>query len=296
MAIRERRSGTVNIGNHLTTLAGKLFAGLWSGYKGSPVRQSCKLPAKGAKDFNGTDTARTLSCFRNANSQYRKCRDMTDKKTPLRRITRSAAAKPVGDAVKSTAKPTAPKPSAAKTKPASRTKAAVAGPGGAAKKAPSAARASAAKPAPTKSAPTKPAVSKPAVANPAAPKARVLAPARASLVRSAAAPVSGASPTPRIAPAKGNAFKLRMLIDQVIKSTGGKKKPVKEAVEATLSRIGEALARGDELNLPGFGKVRVVKNDDKDGTAIMTLKLRQGTAKPGTGKAKQGLADTGDDD
>jgi nucleoid DNA-binding protein len=85
---------------------------------------------------------------------------------------------------------------------------------------------------------------------------------------------------------------MRMLVDQVVKATGAKKKGVKEVVEATLSRIGEALARGDELNLPGFGKVRVVKTDAKDGTAIMTLKLRQGPA----GSGQKGLADTGDDD
>ncbi len=87
-----------------------------------------------------------------------------------------------------------------------------------------------------------------------------------------------------------------MLVDQVVKTTGSKKKGVKELVEATLSRLGEALARGDELNLPGFGKVRIVKTDDRDGTAIMTLKLRQGAAKATAKPGQKGLADSGDDD
>lgn len=138
-----------------------------------------------------------------------------------------------------------------------------------------------AKPAPRKAA--TPRIEKPGVTASSAPK-----PVAAAVVK----PVS----SPRVQLPKGDSFKLRMLVDQVIKATGGKKKGVKELVEATLSRIGEALARGDELNLPGFGKVRVVKTDAKDGTAIMTLKLRQGGGN-GPGKAGQkALADNRDDD
>lgn len=178
----------------------------------------------------------------------------------------------------------APSAGRAVAKPATKKPAAPAAEAPTAKPAAAKATAVARKPAPVKASPT-PA----AVKSPTAPKAR-LAPAQAAPASAVAAP---ATPTekPRLQP-KGDSFKMRMLVDQVVKATGSRKKGVKDVVEATLSRIGEALARGDELNLPGFGKVRVVKTDARDGTAVMTLKLRQGGAKPG----QKGLAATGDDD
>jgi nucleoid DNA-binding protein len=112
----------------------------------------------------------------------------------------------------------------------------------------------------------------------------------------APAPSRAKTPNPHHDQPKAEAVKLRDLVDQVVIATGARKKGVKELVEATLSHIGAALARGDELNLPGFGKVRVVKSDTKDGTTIMTLKVRQGTGGASAGGAKQTLADTGDDD
>ena len=184
---------------------------------------------------------------------------MTDTKTPVRRTARTQPAKTTSSTARApagVAKVANPKPEAAKAKPA------------------------AAKPA------AKP-VAKPAVAaRPKVTTAKVAAPKPVVV-----APPVAATPKARTQP-KGDTFKMRMLVDQVVKATGTKKKGVKDVVEATLSRIGEALARGDELNLPGFGKVRVVKSDAKDGTAIMTLKLRQGASKAG----QKGLAATGDDD
>jgi nucleoid DNA-binding protein len=146
--------------------------------------------------------------------------------------------------------------------------------------------------APTKvvAAKAKPAASK-TTAKPAAKPVAAGAPASSAKVATAKLAPGAEAPKAKPMP-KGDSFKMRMLVDQVVKATGAKKKGVKDVVEATLSRIGEALARGDELNLPGFGKVRVVKSDARDGTAIMTLKLRQGTAKAG----QKGLAATGDDD
>jgi nucleoid DNA-binding protein len=90
------------------------------------------------------------------------------------------------------------------------------------------------------------------------------------------------------------AMKLRDLVDRVSDSTGGKKKDVKEIVEATLNEMGGALARGEEMNLPGIGKVRVARSADKDGRAIMVLKVR-GPGAPKNNAAKDGLAEAEED-
>ncbi len=199
---------------------------------------------------------------------------MTETKTPVRRTARTQPAKVPSTAARAPAagltgakaatKTATPKPSSAPKKPAAK--------------------------APAKS-PAKPAAKAPgtaAVKAPAVAKSQPVAPTPSP----AAAPQTPVAQVKTRVQPKGESFKLRMLVDQVVKATGAKKKGVKDMVEATLSGIGQALARGDELNLPGFGKVRVVKSDAKDGTAIMTLKLRQGSSTSG----QKGLAASGDDD
>jgi DNA-binding protein HU-beta len=63
------------------------------------------------------------------------------------------------------------------------------------------------------------------------------------------------------------------LIEHVMNQTGAEKNAAKKAVEAVLAGIIDAVKKGDEVNLPGFGKFRV-----KDSPA------RQGR-NPGTGEA-----------
>jgi DNA-binding protein HU-beta len=62
------------------------------------------------------------------------------------------------------------------------------------------------------------------------------------------------------------------LIEHVANQTGAEKNAAKKAVEAVLSGIIDAVKKGDEVNLPGFGKFKV-----KDSPA------RQGR-NPGTGE------------
>lgn len=69
-------------------------------------------------------------------------------------------------------------------------------------------------------------------------------------------------------------LRLKELVDRVAASTGGKKKGVKEIVEATLSQLGLALHNGEMLNLPAFGKVRVARAQGAAPGSAMTLKLR----------------------
>ena len=91
-------------------------------------------------------------------------------------------------------------------------------------------------------------------------------------------------------------LRLKDLVDRVVAATGGKKKGVKEVVEATLLQMGEALKKGESLNLPAFGKLRVARAGAEGGGA-MTLKLRQATGGGGKAKAgKESLADADDQD
>ena len=95
----------------------------------------------------------------------------------------------------------------------------------------------------------------------------------------------------------GTGLRMKELVDRVVAATGGKKKGVKEIVEATLLQMGEALKKGESLNLPAFGRVRVARQGAEGGGA-MTLKLRQGGPSGGGagGKAKEALAEAEDQD
>jgi nucleoid DNA-binding protein len=131
----------------------------------------------------------------------------------------------------------------------------------------------AAKPAakPTAAAATKPAAK--TVARPAAKPAAKHAPA-------AAAPVK----------VKANTLKIKDVLEQVAKSQGGKKKGMKEVVEATLTALGAAFARGDAVNLPGFGRARVAQPEDTAAGKPMTIKMKTGTPAGAKQGRKQGLA------
>jgi nucleoid DNA-binding protein len=123
---------------------------------------------------------------------------------------------------------------------------------------------------------------KPAAVKPAVPTPKV--PAAKPVVASAMADK-----------AKGATLKMKDLIEQVTEASGGKKRGVKEVVEATLAALGAALSRGDAINLPGFGRAKVAHAEDKGAGKPMTIKLK--TQSPGAAKkpGKQGLADTEDE-
>ena len=92
-------------------------------------------------------------------------------------------------------------------------------------------------------------------------------------------------------------LRLKELVERVTASTGGKKKGIKEVVEAALKELGQALELGHSLNLPGFGKARVAKPQGAESGSPMTVKLRRGVAPGGKGKAaKEALAADGDQD
>lgn len=150
----------------------------------------------------------------------------------------------------------------------------------------------AAKPTPTKTA-AKPTPAKPVAAKAPAAKAKPAPKVPAPSAPPVAAPVI-ASVKPAAHKAAGM-LKLKDLLDQVVKTTGGKKKGIKEIIEATLHSLGDALHKGFDLNLPPLGKTKVSRQRDLAEGEVIMIKLRRGGTKA-TGKkaAKEGLADAED--
>lgn len=69
--------------------------------------------------------------------------------------------------------------------------------------------------------------------------------------------------------------KKKDLIDRVVAASGLKKSDVKAAVEAALAEMGAALDRGENLQLPPFGNMRVAKFKDMANATVLTCKLRR---------------------
>jgi nucleoid DNA-binding protein len=93
---------------------------------------------------------------------------------------------------------------------------------------------------------------------------------------------------------KGATLKMKDLIAQVTEAAGGKKKGVKEIVEATLAALSAALAKGDAINLPGFGRAKVAHAEDKGAGKPMTIKLKSQVGPRAKNPGKEGLADNED--
>ncbi|MFU8824481.1 HU family DNA-binding protein [Yoonia sp.] len=96
-------------------------------------------------------------------------------------------------------------------------------------------------------------------------------------------------------PADTAQFKKPDLLEQIVARTTLKKRDAKTAVDAALTIIGEAIARGDDVVLPPLGKLRVIKSKDLgEGAQAVTLKLR--TTKEASQIATSGLATDAEDD
>ena len=67
----------------------------------------------------------------------------------------------------------------------------------------------------------------------------------------------------------------RELIDRVVTSSGIKKKAAKPVVEAMLKELGDALSRGETLNLQPFGKGIVKSRKELENAEIVELRLRR---------------------
>lgn len=72
--------------------------------------------------------------------------------------------------------------------------------------------------------------------------------------------------------------KKKEFIDRVAEASGIKRGEAKKAIEATLKELGDALQRGDDLNLPPLGKISVNRQRDGGGAHVIVAKLRRSKA------------------
>lgn len=91
------------------------------------------------------------------------------------------------------------------------------------------------------------------------------------------------------------ALKKKDLIERVTARSDVKKRDVKSVVEAVLEVLGDALSKGEELNIPPFGKAKVNRQKDLAVGEKMVVQLRRGGQKQGPGKKqKVALAEAGE--
>ena len=74
-------------------------------------------------------------------------------------------------------------------------------------------------------------------------------------------------------------------VDRVIAASGATKAAARPLIDAVLDQLGLALAAGETLAIPPFGKARVSRHKDVRGSEIITLRLRR---KPGAADEAEG--------
>ena len=94
---------------------------------------------------------------------------------------------------------------------------------------------------------------------------------------------------------RGELVKKPEFIDRAVERCDVKKRDAKPAIEAALAVLSEALIKGEELNLPPLGKLRVMKSKDLgEGAKVLTLKLRTMKDGAGQGAGNAVIADAAD--
>lgn len=78
--------------------------------------------------------------------------------------------------------------------------------------------------------------------------------------------------------ASGDAVKIMLkksLVEAVVASSGVRRNVARPVVEAVLAELGNALARGEALNLPPLGKLTVNRSKEGANADVLILKLRR---------------------
>ena len=77
------------------------------------------------------------------------------------------------------------------------------------------------------------------------------------------------------APKVGGKMKKPDFLDRAVARSGVKRRDAKPAIEAALNELAEALLRGDEINLPPLGKLKMVKDKPlTEGAHALSVKVR----------------------
>ena len=120
---------------------------------------------------------------------------------------------------------------------------------------------------------------------PSVPESAAQAAPEPAVVVASASPASDAT-APQL--------KVKDLIDRVCTRSGVKRKDAKGVIEATLAVLGDALAKGEHLNLPGLGKAKVSRQKDTAGGEMLIVKIKRGGDKAPKKDDKEALAEAED--
>lgn len=93
------------------------------------------------------------------------------------------------------------------------------------------------------------------------------------------------------------ALRKKDLIEAAVERAGVKKRDAKPAIEAALAILGETLAEGRGLNMPGLGKIKVQNSKDLEGVKVVNLRLRRkvdGAETDDSETGEEGLAASGE--
>lgn len=108
-------------------------------------------------------------------------------------------------------------------------------------------------------------------------------------------PASPAADQPAEVRPAGRMLKVKDLVEAVQARTTGKKKETRATVEATLAVIGEALGKGQDLNLPPLGRAKVGRHKEAGNGEMLVVKIKRGgTGKPAKKLVPEGVAETGE--
>ena len=90
------------------------------------------------------------------------------------------------------------------------------------------------------------------------------------------------------------------LLNRVSTATGLRPNKIKPVMDAVLRELGEALAKGESLNIPPMGKLSVNRTKETENADIIVAKLRRSKNMVESDAADQSASDTpeasGDDD
>lgn len=83
-------------------------------------------------------------------------------------------------------------------------------------------------------------------------------------------------------------LRMRDILERVVDRSGMKKGEARTAIEATMAVIGEAIENGEDIDLPGFGKLKIQKEKETGKGKAYLLRLIRNRASEG---GKPGLAE-----
>lgn len=72
-----------------------------------------------------------------------------------------------------------------------------------------------------------------------------------------------------------SALRKKELVDRVVTASGMKKKDVKPVVEAALAVLGEALSKGEEMNLQPLGKLMINNSKEVSNAQVLNVRIRR---------------------